>query len=187
MTLARYWWLIALRGVFALLFGIAALVVPGATLAALVLVFAVYMLVDGIFALVAGLGLTRRHQRSFALIFEGVVNLAVGVIALLWPLVTIVAFVVLMGCWAVVSGVLLCIGAFRLKLARGRWLLAAAGFISVIWGVLLLLWPLAGAIVLTWWMGGYALFFGGLLLITAFRLRALKQDSGLSETATAGA
>jgi uncharacterized membrane protein HdeD (DUF308 family) len=169
--LARNWWAIALRGVLAILFGIIALFLPGATMLALVLLFAAYLLVDGVLAIVAGVRAARRHDRWGWLIVEGAIDLIAGGIAVVWPLVTILAFVWLLAAWAIVSGVVLFTASFRLNLAHGRWLMTLGGAISVVWGVLLILWPLIGALVLTWWMAGYALFFGGVLLFLAFRLR----------------
>jgi uncharacterized membrane protein HdeD (DUF308 family) len=169
--LARNWWVIALRGALAILFGIIALFLPEATMLALVLLFAAYMLVDGVLAIVAGVRAARRHDRWGWLILEGAIDLIAGGIAVVWPLVTIVAFVWLLAAWAIVSGVILFAASFRLNLAHGKWLMTLGGAVSVAWGVLLILWPLTGALVLTWWMAGYALLFGGVLLFLAFRLR----------------
>jgi hypothetical protein len=94
--LAENWWAIALRGVFAILFGAIALVLPGVTLTALVLLFAAYMLVDGVFAIVAAVRAARQHERWGWLVLEGIVDLIAGAIAVVWPLITIVAFVLLM-------------------------------------------------------------------------------------------
>jgi uncharacterized membrane protein HdeD (DUF308 family) len=170
--LAQNWWAIALRGVFAIIFGIIALLMPGAAMLALVLLFAAYLLVDGIFAIIAGVRAARSQERWGWLIFEGIVDLVTGVIAVLWPLITIVAFVFLMGAWAIVTGALLLAASYRLNIPHGRWLMALAGAISVIWGVLLIIWPLIGALVLTWWMAAYALIFGVAMLVLAFRLRS---------------
>src|ERR1700674_477543 len=106
-ALARNWWAVALRGVFAILLGIFALLMPGVTLAALVLLFAAYMLVDGIFTIVAAVRAARRHERWGWLVLEGIADLAAGAVAFLWPLLTVVAFVFLMAAWAIVSGALL--------------------------------------------------------------------------------
>ena len=169
--LARNWWLVALRGLFAIVFGVIAILMPGVTLLALVLLFAAYMLVDGVLAIVAGVRAARRHERWGLLIFEGITDLIAGAIAFVWPLITLLAFVIIMGAWAIVSGGLLTAAAFRLHLSHGRWLMAFGGIASVIWGFLLLTWPFAGAVVLAWWMGAYALVFGVTLLFLAFRLR----------------
>jgi uncharacterized membrane protein HdeD (DUF308 family) len=169
--LAQNWWVVALRGVFALIFGIIAILLPGVTIAALVLLFAAYMLFDGIFAIIAGMRAARRHERWGFLIFEGIIDLIAGAIAIVWPLITVLTFIILLAAWAIVSGALVFAAAFRLHLEHGRWLLAFSGLVSLIWGFLLLLWPLAGAVVLAWWMGAYALVFGVTLLILAFRLK----------------
>jgi uncharacterized membrane protein HdeD (DUF308 family) len=173
--LAQNWWAIALRGFFAILFGVIALLLPGVTMLALVLLFAAYMLVDGVLAIIAGIRAARRHDRWGWLILEGAVDLVAGGIAVAWPLVTVVAFVWLLGAWAIVSGALLFAASFRLNIAHGRWLMTLGGTISVVWGVLLIIWPLIGALVLTWWIAAYALFFGVVLLILAFRLRSRRQ------------
>jgi len=169
--LARNWWAIALRGVFAILFGLAALLMPVATLAALALLFAAYMAADGILAIIAALRAARRHERWGWLVFEGIADLIAGAVAFFWPLLTVLAFVLLMGAWAIVSGALLTAAAFRLHAVHGRWLMLLGGAISLLWGVLVILWPLAGAVALTWWMAAYALLFGIALLVLAFRLR----------------
>ena len=173
--LAQNWWAIALRGVFAVIFGIIALLMPGAALLAFVLLFAAYMLVDGVFAIIAGVRAAKRHERWGWLIFEGILDFIAGGIAVVWPLITIVAFVFLMGAWAIVTGALLFGASFRLIIPHGRWLMALAGAISIVWGVLLVIWPLIGAIVLTWWIAAYALFFGVALLVLAFRLRGRRR------------
>ncbi len=184
--LAQNWWAIALRGVFAILFGLIALFMPGPTLAALVLLFAAYMIVDGVLDIISAVRAARRHERWGWLIFEGIVDLIAAAIALAWPLATIFAFVVLLAAWAIVSGVLLWTAAFQLSMARGRWLMALAGAVSVLWGFLLLVWPFTGAIVLTWWLGAYALIFGIVQLALAFRLRRLRHELTLPQAVSHG-
>jgi uncharacterized membrane protein HdeD (DUF308 family) len=173
--LAQNWWVIGLRGVFAILFGLIAIFMPAVTLAALVLLFAAYMFVDGVLAIIAAVRAGRQHERWTWLVLEGVIDLIAGGIAVFWPLATILAFILLMGAWAIVSGVLLTAAALRLNLTHGRWWMLFGGVMSVIWGVLLIAWPLPGALVLIWWMAAYALFFGGALLALAFKLRRRKQ------------
>ena len=110
--LAQNWWAIALRGVFAIIFGIIALLMPGAALLAFVLLFAAYMLVDGVFAIIAGVRAAQGHERWGWLIFEGILDFIAGGIAVVWPVITIVAFVFLMGAWAIVTGALMFGGKF---------------------------------------------------------------------------
>jgi uncharacterized membrane protein HdeD (DUF308 family) len=182
-ALARNWWLVALRGLLALIFGIVAILLPGVTIAALVLLFAAYMLVDGIFAIIAGIRTARRHGRWGMLVFEGIVDLVAGGIAIVWPLITVIAFVYLLAAWAIVTGGLVFSAALRLQFEHGRWLLAFGGLVSLIWGFLLLFWPIAGAVALTWWLGAYALLFGITLLILAFRLRGRRGQVSPTEAA----
>jgi len=170
--LAQNWWAVALRGVAAILFGIIALFMPGATILALTLLFAVYMISDGILAIVAAIRASREHERWGWLVLEAVADFIAGGIAFVWPIVTVLAFIYLMGIWAIISGVLLGAATFKLHPAHGRWLMALGAVVSVIWGILLLTWPLTGALILTWWMAGYALFFGLALLALGFHLRA---------------
>jgi uncharacterized membrane protein HdeD (DUF308 family) len=183
--LAQNWWAVALRGVFAILFGLIALLVPGATILSLVLFFSAYMLVDGVFGIVAAVRAARQGERWGLLILEGVLNIAVGVIAFLMPGLTAIAFVLLLAAWSLVSGGLMLGAAFRLSKEHGRWWLALGGIVSIIFGVLLAIAPVIGAVVLTWWLGAYAFAFGIALLVLALRLRARKDD--VPRTATAQA
>lgn len=170
--LARNWWVVALRGVFAILFGLIALFLPGVAIASLILLFAAYMLVDGILAIFSGVRAARQGERWGWLIFEGIVDILAGLVAFFSPLLTVLFFVCLMAAWAVLSGAMMIGAAFQLHIAHGRWWMLFGGIVSVIWGILLLLWPFVGALVLTWWMGAYALVFGGVLIALAFRLRS---------------
>jgi uncharacterized membrane protein HdeD (DUF308 family) len=174
--LVRNWWAVALRGVVGILFGIIALVMPGATMLSLVLVFAAYMLVDGVLAIVSAVRAARHREKWGWLILEGIVNIVTAVIAVLLPGLTVVAFVLLIAFWALLSGGLMLGAAFRLKVDHGRGWLIFGGIVSIIYGVLLVIAPLVGAIVLTWWLGAYALIFGLALLILAFKLRARRDD-----------
>jgi len=186
-TLARNWWAIAIRGAFAILFGILTFVLPGITIATLVILFAAYMLVDGVFAIIAGVRAAQRHERWGYFILEGVANILAGVVALIWPAITVLVFVYLIAFWSIVSGILMVVAAFKLTGAHGRWWMAIAGAMSVIFGILLAFMPIAGAVVLTLWLGVYAIVFGALLLVAAFRLRNMRTPAAPSPTTPAGA
>lgn len=166
-SLQRNWWLILIRGAIALLFGVVALAMPGVTLASLVLLFGIYMGVDGVFAIAAGLRAATRHERWGELIIEGIIGIVAAIVAFAFPLVTVLAVVVFAAIWAVFSGVALLVAAFR----GGSGLMGLGGIVSILWGVLLWVFPFAGAVVLTYWIGVYALFFGGALVALALRLR----------------
>lgn len=169
-VLAHNWWAIALRGAAAILFGILALLAPGPTLLSLVLVFAALMLADGVLNIVAAVRSARRQERWVTLILLGVVDLIAGAVAIAAPSLTVLAFVYLMAAWAFFTGLLAIAAAVRLRHDHGRWWLGFSGFLSVLGGVFLAIAPLIGAIVLTWWLGAYAIVFGATLLVLAFRL-----------------
>jgi uncharacterized membrane protein HdeD (DUF308 family) len=171
-ALAKNWWAIAIRGVLGIIFGMIALFLPGVTMLSLVLVFSAYALVDGVFAIIAAARAAGEHQRWGLLILEGIVNIATACIAFLWPGITVLAFVLLVAAWAILSGGLMLGAAFSLKIDHGRWWLALGGLVSIIYGVVLMVTPLIGALVLTWWVGVYALVFGTSLITLAFRLRS---------------
>jgi uncharacterized membrane protein HdeD (DUF308 family) len=169
--LVRNWWALALRGVAAVLFGIIAFALPGVTLTVLVLFFAAYLLVDGIFALIAGLRAAEHHQRWGALALEGILDLIAGALIVMWPGLTLVVFVYMAAFWALVSGIALLVAAFRLHRQHGEWMMLLAGILSIAWGILVALFPIAGILVWAWWIGAYALVFGIAMLVLAFRLR----------------
>jgi uncharacterized membrane protein HdeD (DUF308 family) len=165
-----------LRGVFGIIFGLICLLVPAAAILALVLLFSAYMLVDGVLAIYSGIKAAQNGERWGLLILEGIVDIAAGVVAFLWPAITAVAFVLLIAVWALVSGALMLVAAFRLNIDHGRWWLALGGIASIIFGVVLLIAPVVGAVVLTWWLGAYALVFGVLLLVLAFQLQTKREE-----------
>lgn len=173
-VLAQNWWAIAIRGVLGILFGIIAFAYTGVTILSLVLVFAAYALVDGVFAIIAAVRAARHHDRWGWLTFEGIVSILTAVVAVAVPGLTALAFVLLIAAWAIVTGVLEIAAAFRLNIDHGRVWLGLGGVASIVFGVLMFIAPVAGAVVLTWWLGAYELVFGIMLLVMAFRLRAMR-------------
>ncbi|WP_339460264.1 HdeD family acid-resistance protein [Nodularia spumigena] len=171
--LARNWWTVALRGAIAIIFGLAALFWPDITLTALIFIFAAFVLVSGVLLAIAAFrdGLT--HTHGWLMLLEGAIGIAVGIMAFIWPGITALVLLYLIAAWAIVTGVLEIIAAIQVrKEIQNEWLLAIAGITSVLFGVLLLVWPLAGALAILWIIGAYAIIFGILLLILAFRLRS---------------
>ena len=175
-VLADSWWAVGLRGIMGILFGLICLLTPGLAVEVFVILFAAYMLVDGVFAITGGIKAARNGERWGLLILEGIVDLAAGLVAALWPAITAVALIWLIAIWAVVSGALMLGAAFTLNLDHGRWWLGLGGVASVIFGILLVIEPLIGAVVLTMWIGAYALVFGIFLLILAFQLHSKKEE-----------
>ena len=166
--------MLALRGLAAIVFGLLAFVWPDITLFALVLLFGAYMLVDGIFAIVAAVGAAGREARWWLLLIEGVLGVLAGLVAAFWPGLTALALLYFIAAWAIVSGILEVIGAIRLRQEiEGEWALGLSGALSVLFGILLVVIPApAGLLSLVWLIGAYALVFGVLLLVLAFRLRS---------------
>jgi uncharacterized membrane protein HdeD (DUF308 family) len=170
-TLARHWWALMLRGAIAILFGLAALMAPVAVLFSLALLFGIYLLIDGVIGLVSTVRAVTAHGHWGALLAEAVLNIIMGLIALLLPGAAVLAFVLLMAAWALISGGLMVAAALKLHASHGRWWLGLGGIASLIWGILLVLAPVMGAVVLTWWLGVYAIVFGIALLACGWRLR----------------
>jgi uncharacterized membrane protein HdeD (DUF308 family) len=169
--LMRNWWALALRAAAAIVFGIFAILWPGVTLEVLVLFFAAYMLVDGIFAIVAGMRAAPRDERWWLLIAEGALDLVVGVVAFIWPSIALLAFIYLVAFWAILSGVALLATGLRLHRTHGEGLLVLSGGLSLLWGIVVIFWPIAGEVAMAWWIGAYALLFGAFMLLFALRLR----------------
>jgi uncharacterized membrane protein HdeD (DUF308 family) len=179
---AKNWWLFTLRGLFAILFGLTALIFPSPTILSLVLLFSAYMLVNGIVGIISAARAMRRRDQWGLLVFEGILNILVGLGAFLWPGLTVLAFVLLVAVWALVTGGLVAAAGFRSNLEHARIWLSLGGLLSVSFGVLLIITPLIGAAVLTWWMGAYALAFGIALVIFSFKLRARQDERARPHT-----
>ena len=178
-TEAGHWWALALRGGIAILFGLAALLRPGIALAALILLFGAYALVDGIFAIVGVFRGTRSGTPRWLLLLEGVVSILAGIIALVFPGLTAVALLYLVAAWAVVTGLVQVFTAIRLRQEiQGEWALIIGGILSVLFGVLLAILPGVGILSLIWLIGIYAVVFGVLMLIAAFRVRGRENQGG---------
>tara|TARA_R110002020_G_scaffold1418_8_gene6415 strand:+ start:4090 stop:4659 length:570 start_codon:yes stop_codon:yes gene_type:complete len=171
--LARNWWALALRGLCGIVFGVVALVWPASTMLSLVFVFSAYALVDGVLAIIASVRAMTSHERWGLLLLEGIVSILAAVAALAWPGLTVITFVGLMAFWSIITGALMLGSAFRLDAAAGRWWMVLGAVSSVFFGIVLIWAPLTGAVVLTWWLGAYAIVFGIALIVLGFQLRAV--------------
>lgn len=171
-ALAENWWLVLLRGLAALAFGVMAFAWPLASLFALVVLYGCYALIDGVIALAAAIRGGAVAPRWW-LALSGLLGIAAGAIALFWPGTAALALLLLIGAWSIVRGILEIAGAISLrKQIDNEWFLALSGGASVLFGVLLLAWPASGALAMIWLIGAYALLFGALLVWLSFRLRA---------------
>lgn len=179
--LAKKWWVLLIRGIAAVAFGILAVAWPGITITVLVVVFGAYALVDGVFGVVSALAGAERRDR-WVLGVEGLAGIVAGAVALIWPSITAFALLVLVAVWAIATGLAELAAAVRLrKEINDEWLLVVTGVASVLAGVILLLRPRAGVIAVTWLIGAYAIAFGALLVALSLRLRSLR--SGSEDTA----
>jgi uncharacterized membrane protein HdeD (DUF308 family) len=171
-ALARNWWSLVIRGFLGILVGILTFIWPGITLTALVFLFAGYALVDGVMSITGAVRAAARNERWGALLLEGIIGIGAAVVTVLWPAITALSLVYVMAAWAIVTGIAEIVAALRLrKHISGEWLLALGGIASVVFGVLVAMVPLAGALVIALWFGAYALVFGTILAALGFRLR----------------
>ena len=166
------WWLVLLRGIAAIVFGVLAFVWPGLTLLTLVLLYGAYALVDGAFALIAAFTGGAKPVPTWWLIVVGLAGIAAGLATFLWPGITALVLLVFIGAWAIVHGIFEIIGAIKLrKEIDNEWWLILAGAMSVIFGIIVLVAPGAGALGLVWAIGAYSVVFGILLVGLSLRLK----------------
>lgn len=178
-SLADYWWLLLLRGLAAIAFGVIAFVWPGLTLVALTLLWGIYALADGILALWAALAAPGGDAgRRWWLALGGVVSILAGLVAFFYTGITALVLLIFIAAWAIVIGVLLIWGAIELrKVLDDAWLLAINGLFAIAFGVLLFARPGAGAVAVVWMIGWFAVVFGVFHIALAFRLRRFKQPA----------
>lgn len=178
LELARWWWTFVLRGVLAIAFGILAFFAPGFGIAVLVALFAIWVLVDGITGLWAGFRSRGRDRSWWIEVIEGVAGMTAAVLAITFPLLAAEILVLLIAAWAIVTGALEIVTAIRLhdRITGELWL-GLSGAASVLFGVVLLLFPGAGALSLVWLIGGFAVAFGAFLVVLGIRLRAFDAEA----------
>lgn len=174
--LARWWWTFIVRGLLAIAFGLLAFLAPGWGIAVLVGLFAAWALIDGAGSLVAGFR-TRGVDRSWWLeVLEGLVSIVAGAIALLLPADAAQVLVILVAAWAIVTGAIQIWTAIRLRrVIRGEIWLGLAGAASILFGVILFLFPAAGALSLVWLIGSGAIVFGVFMVMLGWRLRRIHE------------
>jgi uncharacterized membrane protein HdeD (DUF308 family) len=174
--LSSNWWAAAIRGVVAILIGAFAIFAPAATLIALVMIFAAYALVDGVFAIVLAIRGARKHERWGWLLVNGIISIASAAIAILFPGLTAFAFAILFAVWAIFSGSASLIAGFQLEKSHGRWWLILGGVIAIIFGIWAVLVPPLAMLALSYMVGFQAFLAGFTLLALAYRLREQRVD-----------
>lgn len=180
--MGRYWWVLAVRGIAAILFGALAFVLPELTLTVLVALFAAYLLVDGVMLLVSLIRGDRAARRSvWAVAIMGVLGVVAGIAAFLWPGITALVLLFLVAFWAISMGVFQVVAAIRLRREiEGEFWMALGGLISIAFGVFLVVSPGAGLLSLVWLVGLWAIAFGVTNLVLAWRLRTRYRDAAAS-------
>ena len=176
-------WILGIRGVVAIVFGILAVVWPGVTALVLALLFGVFAIATGINQLVAAMRRAADPGHRAARLVAGVVGVVLGLLAILWPGITILALAVVIGAWAIITGV------SDLWLATrelGGWWLALVGAVSIVVGLFILLRPGAGAVAIAWTIGVYAIVAGVLALVGMWQLSHHASGSGRGRPAAAG-
>jgi uncharacterized membrane protein HdeD (DUF308 family) len=174
LGLAPRWGWVVLRGVLAVLFGLFAFTRPGAMVFSMVLVFGCYAFIAGVATVIAAARSGRAGDSWGALLVDGLLGIGVGAVAVLWPASTALAFVWLIGAWAVLTGALEIVSAIKLrKVVEHEWLMGIAGALSIAFGLLMFYRPVAGGLAVVWWLGAYALLFGVMMIVLGFRLRGI--------------
>jgi uncharacterized membrane protein HdeD (DUF308 family) len=175
-TFARNWWLLLARGIVAILFGVMVWLLPGISLAFLVLLFGAFVLVDGILGAWMAIAGRKEYEDWWDLLLWGLVGIGMGILTFVAPGVTALALVFFIAGWAIATGVLEIVVAIRLRREiEGEWLLILGGLVSVLLGILLMLRPGVGALALVWLIGMYAIIFGLVLVILAFKTRSFRK------------
>lgn len=188
LILARNWWALVLRGIVGIIVGVLTWIWPGITLLALVFLFAGYALVDGFLNLAAAVRAAQTHERWAILVIEGIVGIGAAIVTVLWPGITAIALVYVVAAWALVTGSLELAAAIRLRrYIDGEWLLALSGILSILFGILIMFAPVAGAIAIALWVGAYALVSGVVLIALGFRLRSWGRELHAGPRVTAPA
>ena len=184
-VVARNWWALLLRGLAGILFGAFAILMPAAAFAVLVLAFGVYALVDGIFNIAAALDDARGERGWWTLLLSGVAGVLAGLAAFLVPALTAMVLLYVIAGWAVLTGALEIAAAIRLRREmQGEGLMALSGALSVAFGVLIMVAPLAGALAVVLLIGIYALVSGVVLVALGIRLRRAMRHGRFTERAT---
>jgi uncharacterized membrane protein HdeD (DUF308 family) len=171
-VIRRNWWMLALRGVLAIIFGLIALFDPRIALLAFVYVFAAYALIDGIVAVVVAIQERGSLNRWGWVLFEGIISILAGIVAFVYPGLTALVLLYIIAFWAIVTGIMEIVAAFAIRgFAAREWALGLAGIVSIIFGIVLFVFPGAGLLSILWLVGIYAIIFGILFIVRAFQLR----------------
>jgi uncharacterized membrane protein HdeD (DUF308 family) len=187
-TMTKNWWSLVLRGVLSIIFGILVIVQPGIALQTLVLMLGAFMLVDGIFAIVGAVQHRSDYPHWWVAVLEGLLGIVAGIATFLFPGITAITLLYIIAFWAIATGVMEIVGAWRLrKVIENELLLGLAGLASIIFGVLVLFFPGTGALAILGLIAGYAIVFGILMIMLGLRLRNWTPRSTTTSGMSSGA
>ena len=172
--LRSYWWLFLIRGLFGIALGVFALIFPGATLAVAVLLIGAYLVVDGVVAIWKSFSVMRSDAHWWVLLVEGILGVVVGLAIFAWPGLSALTLAYLVGYWAIITGVLAIVTAFRVRAhVPGEWLYVLLGVVSVVFGFVVLLAPATGLVYIVLMIAIYGFVIGATMIALAFRARSL--------------
>ena len=170
--LQRSWWVLLVRGLAAIAFGVLTWMQPGVSTVALLVIFGAYVFVDGVLGVYAAIKGRQQSRHWWVILIWGLVGVLVGVMTFINPTITGLVLTIYIGVWAIITGVMQIIAALRLrKEIEGEWLLILSGLISVIFGGFVISQPLAGMMAMVWVIATYAVIFGVLMVVLAFRVK----------------
>lgn len=175
----QQWWVFLLRGILAIIVGITAIFMPGVTLTILIILFGTYMVIDGIFTLISAANNWKTLKNKGWYIVAGLLNITIGVLTFISPITTAVALIYLVAFWAFVIGIFEIAAAIRLRnLIKGEGWYISAGALSILFSVLIMFYPIAGALTLSVMFGVYTLILGVFFMTLSFRLRQRSRGHG---------
>lgn len=171
------WWIVGIRGVITILFGLTAILWPTLTLSILIAIFGLYAIIDGVFTIVMSIAGRKERPHSWLMALDGVVRIGAGLIAVIWPGLTSLALVLVIAIWAVVTGIIEIVMAVRLrKEIENEWVLGLGGVLSILLGIVLFAQPGIGALAGVSLIGFYAILFGILLIVFAVKMQKRKKS-----------
>lgn len=173
------WWMYLVRGILAIIFGIIALVWPGATVLVLIVLFGCYALVEGLFAVGYSIAKASKKEKFFGLLMLGLLGVLIGVVTLARPGITSLALLWVIAIWLVIRGFLMIVSAFEIEGSAGiRWLIGISGALALIVGILLFIFPISGIFGIILVVAIYCLVAGLLLAVTSFYIKGLEKNDG---------
>ncbi len=173
----RNWWVFLLRGLLAVLFGLLALIWPEITLITLVILFGVFVLLEGVLNLMIGIASSETSRRWWITLIEGILGIGIAILTFICPDITAVVLLYFIAAWALLTGFMEIFAAIRLRrMIKQEWIMIMSGVLSIIFAILLFVFPGESAISLIWLIGIFAIVIGVLLIILSFRLRRLNRE-----------